>query len=131
MKVNALGFIHVENNHFQLFLQCPLNVCYFLPKMDCFIFMVMWLKLAYSKIQQMMKNVIMVEPSSRCPWHQNALFRKMNFLELKIEERWTVAMEALSFDKHSTINLRFHDGHHIGDGWTWGKNTNASCINMF
>ena len=98
--------------------------------MDCFIFMVMWLKLAYSKIQQMMKNVIMVEPSSRCPWHQNALFRKMNFLELKIEESWTVAMEALSFDKHSTINLRFHDGHHIGDGWTWGKNTNASCINI-
>ena len=53
-----------------------------------------------------MKNVIMAEPSSRCPWHQNALFRKMNFLELKIEESWTVAMamEALSFDKHSTIN---------------------------
>ena len=75
--------------------------------MDCFIFMVMWLKLAYSKIQQMMKNVIMAaQPSSKCPWHPNALFRKMNFLELKIEERWTVAMGALSFDKHSTINLR-------------------------
>ena len=39
-------------------------------------------------------------------------------------------MEALSFDKHSTINLGFHDGHHIGDGWTQGKNTNASCINI-
>ena len=51
-----------------------------------------------------MKNVIIAEPSSRCPWHQNALFKKMNFLELKIEESWTVAMEALSFDKHSTIN---------------------------
>ena len=53
-----------------------------------------------------MKNVIMAEPSSRCPWHQNALFRKMNFLELKIEESWTVAMEALSLDKHSSINFK-------------------------
>ena len=78
----------------------------------------------------MMKNVIMVEPTQGVLGIRMLYSGKWIFLNWRLRRDGPRQWKPCHLTNIQPLIFGFHDGHHIGDGWTRGKNTNASCINI-